>query len=181
MYKANFCRLLSAEHRAIITKEVSVLTRFEKALAFATEKHQGQTRKGGEPYIMHPVAVAQLLKEQDCDEDTQICGLFHDLLEDTDATEEEICQYGNEAILEAVRLLTKQKGYRMAVYIAAIKANPMAKAVKAADRLHNLRCAIDTDEAFRHRYIRESRDWYLDFSPTILPAVEVLEESLQES
>jgi len=64
--------------------------RLDAALQFATEKHAGQTRIGGEPYISHPVSVAKMLREEGYDEEYQIAGLFHDLLEDTDATYEEI-------------------------------------------------------------------------------------------
>ena len=100
------------------------------------------------------------------------------MLEDTDATEEEILQFGNDEILTAVKLLTKQKGYDMAEYIAAIKNNEIAFAVKAADRLHNLQCAIVTDIEFKRKYILETVDWYLDFSPEIKKAVKRLAESL---
>ncbi len=64
--------------------------RYRAALDFATKKHDGQWRKGGAAYITHPVAVAEYLAQDGMDEDTQIAGLFHDLLEDTDATEAEI-------------------------------------------------------------------------------------------
>ena len=69
----------------------------------------------------------------------------------------------------------------MADYIAGIKENPMAKAVKAADRLHNLRCAVVTDERFRRRYIQESMEWYLDFSPEIPKAVKDLAATLDQT
>ena len=85
--------------------------KYEKALAFAQRKHEGQFRIGGEPYITHPVAVAQIVKDEGYGIDYQIAALFHDLLEDTDATESEILKFGNEEILKAVKLLTKQKGY----------------------------------------------------------------------
>ncbi len=148
--------------------------RYAKALAFATEKHDGQYRIGGLPYITHPVAVAELLRDQGYNTDYQIAGLFHDLLEDTDATVSEIELLGSPEIADAVQRLTKADGYVMAEYIAGIRANPMAMAVKAADRLHNLRCAVDASQEFRRRYILESIDWYLDFSPEIPKAVKAL-------
>ena len=154
--------------------------RLEKALAFATKKHQGQYRIGGLPYITHPQAVADILRQQGCSVDYQIAGLFHDLLEDTDATAGEILALGGSAVLEAVQLLTKEEGYEMAEYITRIRANPMAFAVKGADRLHNLLCAICADESFKRRYILESTAWYLDFSPQIPPAVKALADSLEE-
>lgn len=153
--------------------------RFKKALEYAAAKHKGQYRKGGEAYITHPEAVARILRDKGFDEDYQIAGLFHDLLEDTDASEEEIEALGGPEVLEAVKLLTKQKGYVMADYIHGIKANPMAAAVKAADRLHNLQSAVIADEAFKRKYILESINWYLDFSPEIPVAVKKLADTLK--
>ena len=149
------------------------------ALEFAKAKHDGQKRIGGADYITHPIAVCEIVKSQGFDENYQIAALFHDLLEDTDATEKEILKYGNPEILEAVKLLTKEKGYDMSEYIGAIKQNPIAFAVKAADRLHNLQCAIVTDEDFKRKYILETVDWYMGFSPDIRIAVKRLAESLK--
>ena len=149
------------------------------ALAFAKEKHRGQKRIGGDDYITHPIAVAEIVKSQGYDETYQITALFHDLLEDTDATEDEILQYGSHEVLTAVKLLSKTSGYVMAEYIEGIKQNPIAFAVKAADRLHNLQCAVMAGEEFKRRYILETVDWYLDFSPEIRVAVKQLAESLE--
>ena len=152
--------------------------RYKQALRFASEKHKGQYRIGGDEYITHPIAVAELVRQKGFGIDTRITALFHDLLEDTDATEDEILFYGNEEILEAVKRLTKQKGYVMADYVAAIRQNKMAFAVKGADRLHNLRCALVCDSDFKRRYIFETVDWYLDFAPEIPGAVKQLAKSL---
>ena len=149
------------------------------AYEFAERKHKGQKRIGGDDYITHPVAVCEIVKSKGLDESYQITALFHDLLEDTDATEEEILKYGSNEILDAVKLLTKQKGYNMAEYIGAIKQNPIAFAVKAADRLHNLQCALVTSEEFKRKYILETVDWYLDFSSDIRLAVKKLAQSLE--
>lgn len=153
--------------------------KIKNALYFATQKHKGQKRIGGEDYISHPVAVCDIIKSQNYGEEYQITALFHDLLEDTDATEEEILEYGGEEVLTAVKLLTKQKGYDMKKYIDAIKGNKIAFAVKSADRLHNLQCALVTDVEFKRKYILETVDWYLDFSPEIIKAVKILAESLE--
>ena len=152
--------------------------RFNRALQFAREKHKGQFRIGGAEYITHPMAVAEIVRQSGYGTDFQIAALFHDLLEDTDAKESEILAYGNEEILKAVKLLTKQKGYTMEEYVAGIRKNAMAFAVKAADRLHNLRCALVTDTEFKRKYIFETVDWYLDFSPEIPKAAKALAESL---
>ena len=141
------------------------------ALEYAKEKHKGQKRIGGDDYITHPIAVSGIVKDQGYDESYQIAALFHDLLEDTDATEEEILKFADPQVLE--------KGYVMAEYIDAIKKNPIAFAVKAADRLHNLQCAVVASEDFKRKYVLETVDWYLDFSPDIRKAVKKLAESLK--
>jgi (p)ppGpp synthase/HD superfamily hydrolase len=149
-----------------------------RAIEFATLKHKGQKRIGGDDYITHPIAVYEIVKKQGYDEDFQITALFHDLLEDTNATEDEIFEYGNQNVLTAVKLLTKEKGYDMQKYIEGIKSNQIAFVVKSADRLHNLQSALVTDVEFKRKYILETVDWYLDFSEEIKKAVKKLTESL---
>ena len=153
--------------------------KYNRALKFATEKHKGQFRIGGLPYITHPIAVAQIVKEQGYDINVQIAALFHDLLEDTDATEQEIERLGGKHVLRAVKLLTKVNGYHMDEYVAEIKKNPIFFAVKGADRLHNLRCAICTDDNFKRRYVLESLDYYMSFSTEIPGAVRALARSME--
>ena len=82
--------------------------RYQRAYEYAAKKHAGQYRIGGKPYMTHPEAVAEALRAQGYDVDYQITGLFHDLLEDTDASETEIEALGGREVLEAVRLLTKR-------------------------------------------------------------------------
>jgi len=154
--------------------------RFLKALTFTIIKHDGQYRKGGLPYVTHPLSVSEMLRAKGYGIDYMIAGLFHDLLEDTDATEEEILELGGPDVLTAVKLLTKEKGYVMAEYIAHIKENKIACAVKACDRLHNLTCAFAADEEFRRKYILESVDWYLEFDDEIPKAVKALAQSLSK-
>ena len=150
----------------------------QRALDFATEKHKGQKRRGGDDYITHPIAVCEMMIAKGYGEDYQITALFHDLLEDTDATEQEILSLSNQNVLTAVKLLTKQKGYDMQEYVDSIKKNDIALKVKTADRLHNLLSAVVADEDFKRRYILETIDWYLDFSLEIKKAVKRLAESL---
>lgn len=152
--------------------------RVQRALEFATQKHKGQKRIGGEDYITHPIAVYEMVKEQGYGEDFQITALFHDLLEDTNTSEEEILAYGNQNVLTAVKLLTKEKGYDMQKYIGDIKGNQIAFVVKSADRLHNLQSALVANVEFKRKYILETVEWYLDFSQEIKRAVKKLAESL---
>lgn len=91
-------------------------------------------------------------------------GLFHDLLEDTDATYEEIEKLSNAKIAEAVKLLTKESGYIMKNYIERIKNNDIAKMVKLADRIHNLSEAKLASIDFQVNYIKETEDWFIDLA-----------------
>ena len=156
------------------------------SLLFAKEKHEGQTRIGGKPYISHPVEVAKILEEKGfMDNSYIITALFHDLLEDTDATEKEISYYGGADVLAAVKVLTKRKGYNMETYIRDIKHNPIAKMVKLSDRLHNLLSAVVADQAFQQRYVKETEQYYLDlakdtpFEEDIVKSLTVLKNNLQ--
>lgn len=153
---------------------------YEKALAFAAQKHDGQFRIGGLPYITHPVEVSKYVRDWGYGEDYQIAALFHDLLEDTDTTDEEIVTYSNDSVLTAVKLLTKVKPYNMNDYINNIKNNDIARIVKAADRLHNLRCAVTTSEEFKRKYILETVDYYLGFHSEIKTAVKNLAKTLEK-
>lgn len=152
---------------------------YNKALRFAARKHKGQYRTGGLAYITHPIAVAEKLKAKGYTDDYVIAGLFHDLLEDTNATEAEILSIGGEEVLKAVKLLTKQEGYDMESYLFGIRNNPIARAVKAMDRLHNLECAVVCSEEFKRRYILETIDFYMDFDEDIPRVVKALEDTLQ--
>lgn len=152
---------------------------YERAFHYAAERHAGQMRKDGAPYIMHPVAVAEIVKEWGYGIDYQVAALFHDLLEDTDAEESVIEEIGGRDVLRAVKLLTKKKGYVMSEYVEGIKNDPIAYKVKAADRLHNLRCAVNTDDEFKRKYIYETLDWYLDFAPEIPAQVKELARTME--
>lgn len=149
-----------------------------KAYNFAKEKHSGQTRIGGEPYISHPAAVAEMLYGKGLRGDYIVTALFHDLLEDTDATEEEILAIGGCDVLKAVKLLTKKKGCDMQEYVNGIRSNDIAFNVKCADRLHNLNTAVCADSFFIKQYIEETEKWYLDFSEDIVAATAKLKKVL---
>ncbi len=136
--------------------------KIEEALKYAIDKHAGQTRKDGSPYIFHPIAVAMRLMEKGMNNDDYIiAALFHDLLEDTDATEDEIVAYGSARVLKVVRLLTKSKDVKSEDYVREILQNGMAKAIKCEDRIHNLQSAFTSDPMFMRRYLDNTREYYL--------------------
>ena len=71
-----------------------------RAFDKASEMHSGQLRKSGEPYLIHPMAVAEILADLGMDEDTIVAGLLHDVVEDTSYTAEELsAEFGEEAEL----------------------------------------------------------------------------------
>ncbi len=137
-----------------------------KCIEFMKLKHEGQLRKQGTPYYEHPLRVSKMLKDKGLGLEYQVAGLFHDLLEDTNATEEEILELSNEQVLKAVKLVSKTKGYVMEEYISGIKSNNIALLVKLADRIDNIRDSIDNNIPieFRIKYEKETREWYLDLA-----------------
>lgn len=148
----------------------------ERIKEFVKAKHIGQTRKQGTPYYLHPFAVQEILAQKGYSEEYQVAGLCHDLLEDTNATEQEILEPTNPDVLDAVKRVTKEKGYLMGEYIARIAENPIAKAVKLADRLHNLQEAVLASKEFQIRYEKETKQWYLDLAKGTC-----LEEEIQKA
>ncbi|MBQ1298506.1 bifunctional (p)ppGpp synthetase/guanosine-3',5'-bis(diphosphate) 3'-pyrophosphohydrolase [Candidatus Saccharibacteria bacterium] len=129
--------------------------RVKRAIEVAKKAHEGQSRKTGEPYIVHPLAVKKILEEWGMDEDTIIAGVLHDTVEDTDLTLEEIRKEFGEQIAFLVdgvtKLSTARSGMRdIDTYLPATKDNFLrllialgddirVLIIKLADRLHNLR------------------------------------------
>lgn len=136
----------------------------DEYIEFIKMKHNGQTRKQGTPYYLHPLAVSKILKNNGFSDEYQIAALFHDLLEDTNTTYDEIKGISSEEIANAVKLVTKEKGYKMQEYIERIKNNDIAKMVKLADRLHNISETHLASKDFQEKYIKETKDWYIDLA-----------------
>jgi (p)ppGpp synthase/HD superfamily hydrolase len=105
-----------------------------KAIMVAYKAHEGQMDRAGLPYILHPIHVAEQMK----DEDTCVVALLHDVIEDTDITLEDLRAYGfTEAQIEGVRIMTHEEGVEYFDYIRTVKTNPLALAVKLEDLKHN--------------------------------------------
>ena len=106
----------------------------KKAMKLCYEAHKNQVDKSGMPYVFHPFHVA----EQMTDEATTIVALLHDVVEDTDYTLEDLAAEGfGKDILEAVALMTHEDDVPYLDYVAKLKDNPIARAVKLADLAHN--------------------------------------------
>lgn len=106
----------------------------ELAFEIAKEAHAGQTDKAGLDYILHPLQVAA---EVTTDEEKAVA-LLHDIIEDTDVTASELLAKGlPDNVVEAVEALTKKHNQNYAAYLAGVKKNRLATAVKLADLKHN--------------------------------------------
>lgn len=109
-------------------------TKTKKAMRLCYEAHQGQLDKSGIPYVFHPIHVA----EQMTDEQTTIVALLHDVIEDTDYTLDDLSRVGfDQPVLDALSLMTHKRGVPYLEYVAKLKNNPIARAVKLADLRHN--------------------------------------------
>lgn len=104
-----------------------------KALELVVKAHSGQVDKAGEPYVQHVCAVA----EKFTNEKLKIIALLHDVIEDTDVTEEELRKEFPDEIVNAIVVLTKRKGEDYFDYLRRVKENPLACEVKLADLEHN--------------------------------------------
>lgn len=131
---------------------------------FVKIKHGKQKRIQGTPYYLHPFAVADMLANMGYGLDYQVAGLFHDLLEDTDATYEELLELSNVNVVNAVKLVTKEQDYQMEDYINRIEQNEIAKMVKLADRLHNLSEAHFASDKWINKYVIETKQWYIEMA-----------------
>ena len=106
----------------------------KKALKLCFEAHKDQLDKSGLPYVFHPFHLAEQMK----DEKTTVAALLHDVAEDTPITLEELAEMGFDPdVIDALRLLTHDDSTPYMDYVAKIKPNPIARAVKLADLAHN--------------------------------------------
>lgn len=110
-----------------------------KALELACKAHQGQTDKGGQPYITHPLTVAMTLMANGYGEDFVVVGLLHDVAEDTEYGLDKIAALGfGSTVMEMLEVLTHDKAIPYEDYIERIANNSMAAIVKMEDLLHNM-------------------------------------------
>lgn len=119
----------------------------KRALSICFEAHKDQLDKSGMPYVFHPFHLAEQMET----EDTTVVALLHDVIEDSSYTLDDLKEEGfPPRILEALTLLTHKKSVLYEDYVAAIKPNPLARAVKIADLTHNsdlTRIDVVTDAA----------------------------------
>ena len=122
----------------------------DKAVDYANKKHAAQKRKDGSPYIIHPLAVAQIVTEMGLDMDAILGALLHDCIEDTDASHEEIEKLFGPTVAELVEGVTKltradfssreqAQMENLRKMFMAMSKDIRVVLIKIADRLHNIR------------------------------------------
>ena len=144
----------------------------EKAYRIASRAHEGQVRKSGEPYIIHPLCVAIILADLELDKETIVAGLLHDVVEDTVMTQEELAhEFGDEVAL-LVDGVTKLGQLNYSADKVEVQAENLRKMflamakdirvilIKLADRLHNMRTLQYMKESKQKEKARETMDIY---------------------
>ena len=145
------------------------LIRMRAGFEFARKAHEGQTRKSGEPYIIHPIAVATILaQELELSDNTVIAAFLHDVVEDTKYTIEDIREHFGDDVAKLVDAVTKRKkekyrhskqvdNYRQ--ILESVHYDVRALLIKLADRLHNMR-TLDSMSAAKQMKIAGETDYF---------------------
>jgi guanosine-3',5'-bis(diphosphate) 3'-pyrophosphohydrolase len=147
------------------------ITLIRKAWEFCVQHHEGQKRASGEPYIIHPLEVAEVLAEMKLDATAIAAGLLHDSVEDTPATNEEIeASFGDQVahIVEGVTKIDKiqfanredRQAENVRKMLLAMVSDVRVVLIKLADRLHNMRTLEHLKPERQEAIARETLDIY---------------------
>jgi len=147
------------------------MTLVDKAVTYAQDKHKEQKRKDGSPYIIHPLAVAEIVAEMGLDTDAILGALLHDCIEDTDASHDDIEKKFGASVAELVEGVTKltranfssseeQQMENLRKMFMAMSKDIRVVLIKIADRLHNMRTMQYQSPAKQIIKCRETMDIY---------------------
>jgi GTP pyrophosphokinase len=147
------------------------LAPIEKAWEFCVHYHEGQMRASGEPYIIHPLEVAEVLAEMKLDSTAIAAGLLHDAVEDTPVTSEEIATAFGEQVAHIVEGVTKidkiqfanredRQAENVRKMLLAMVSDVRVVLIKLADRLHNMRTLEHLKPDRQEAIARETLDIY---------------------
>jgi len=142
-----------------------------KAYEFSVRAHEGQTRRSGEPYVKHPVAVAGVLTSLKTDVTAIVAGLLHDTLEDTVATTDELQREFGKEVVHLVDGVTKigkitfrsseeRQAENFRKMVLSMADDIRVVIIKLADRLHNMRTLEHLKESKRHEIAKETLEIY---------------------
>jgi GTP pyrophosphokinase len=168
MIDARFEALLRHVQANRLSEDVSLIRR---AWEFCVQNHAGQMRASGEPYIIHPLEVAEVLAEMKMDATAIAAGLLHDSVEDTPATNEEIAaKFGDQVahIVEGVTKIDKiqfanredRQAENVRKMLLAMVTDVRVVLIKLADRLHNMRTLEHLKPERQEAIARETMDIY---------------------
>jgi (p)ppGpp synthase/HD superfamily hydrolase len=151
-----------------VTRPDADVELIRRAYDVAASLHQGQTRRSGDPYITHPLAVATILAETGADDEMLCAAMLHDTIEDTPCTLVALsCEFGAgvAALVAGTAALDQIKGRGgralSQAMAAAKRADTRVLAIKLADRLHNMRTVQFIPQAKQLRKARESLDIFV--------------------
>ncbi|TDI44968.1 MAG: bifunctional (p)ppGpp synthetase/guanosine-3',5'-bis(diphosphate) 3'-pyrophosphohydrolase [Acidobacteria bacterium] len=142
-----------------------------RAYVFSAREHRGQLRKSGEPYLIHPLEVANILAEMQLDVVCVICGLLHDVVEDTLTTSETVEEFFGTEVAHIIDGLTKiskmnfssveeRQAENFRKMLMAMVDDIRIILIKLADRLHNMRTLQHLSEERRIRIANETLEIY---------------------
>jgi guanosine-3',5'-bis(diphosphate) 3'-pyrophosphohydrolase len=147
------------------------VARLAEAYRFSEAAHSGQTRQSGDPYISHPLAVAEILADWHLDGQTLMAALLHDVTEDTSVTKDEISDTFGKPVAELVDGVSKldriefqsaedAQAENFRKMLLAMARDVRVMLIKLADRLHNMRTLGAVPPAKRRRVARETMEIY---------------------
>src|SRR6266850_5107253 len=147
------------------------VARLAEAYRFSEAAHAGQTRQSGDPYISHPMAVAEILADWHLDGQTLMAALLHDVTEDTKVTKDEISDTFGKPVAELVDGVSKldkiefqsaadAQAENFRKMLLAMARDVRVILIKLADRLHNMRTLDAVNPAKRRRVARETMEIY---------------------
>ncbi|HEY9397635.1 MAG TPA: bifunctional (p)ppGpp synthetase/guanosine-3',5'-bis(diphosphate) 3'-pyrophosphohydrolase [Burkholderiales bacterium] len=165
------------------------LTRIEEAYHFSDAAHQGQFRKSGEPYISHPIAVAEILSQWQLDPQTLMAALLHDVVEDTQISKNDISERFGKSVAELVDGVSKldriefqtqqdAQAENFRKMLLAMARDVRVILIKLADRLHNMRTLDAVHAEKRRRIARETIEIYAPIASRL--GLDSLYRELQE-